>query len=51
MTQLEKRAKEASRLGLKRMLVPAGNKPDIAPSDLDVVAVETLAQAVSDLCE
>jgi DNA repair protein RadA/Sms len=49
VSQLAKRVKEAERLGLKRILVPSGNKRDAASSDLEVRAVDTLVEAVSDM--
>jgi DNA repair protein RadA/Sms len=49
VNQLAKRATEAARLGLKRILIPSGNSLDVESSDLEVVAVENLAQAVTEI--
>jgi DNA repair protein RadA/Sms len=49
VNQLAKRAKEASRLGLKRILIPSGNSLDIEQCDLEVIAVKNVAHAVAHL--
>ncbi len=48
VTQVERRINEAARLGFKRCLVPkAGDTPDKAQDGIEVVAVGSLREAVS----
>jgi DNA repair protein RadA/Sms len=46
VTQLEKRVKEASRLGFVRAIVPAGNVGKVKVSGIKTIGVQTVYKAI-----